>query len=116
MEGDGLPSQVCLQCVHYISRAYSFKLLCERSDANLRQYLGKPLLAELSSKDIIPLVPVQILEAQPQTDAVGQIYIPLTTEQQTIVTGAPTTVITLPKNEVIEPKIEILENDGIRRT
>lgn len=26
-----------------MSRAYGFKQLCEQSDANLRQYLGKPL-------------------------------------------------------------------------
>lgn len=42
-EGDGLPTQVCLQCVHYISRAFSFKQLCERSDATLRQILGHPV-------------------------------------------------------------------------
>jgi hypothetical protein len=40
--GDGLPGSVCLQCVHQISRAYSFKQLCEQSDTNLRQYLGLP--------------------------------------------------------------------------
>lgn len=43
IEGDGLPSQVCLQCVHYITRAFSFKQLCERSDSTLRQLLGSPL-------------------------------------------------------------------------
>lgn len=45
LENDGLPTQVCLQCVHYITRAYSFKQLCERSDATLRQLLGKPIQA-----------------------------------------------------------------------
>lgn len=40
--GDGLPSSICIQCVHQISRAYSFKQLCEQSDINLRQYLGLP--------------------------------------------------------------------------
>lgn len=45
MDGDGLPGQVCLQCVHYITRAFSFKQLCERSDSTLRQLLGKPLVA-----------------------------------------------------------------------
>lgn len=45
MENDGLPSQVCLQCVHYITRAFSFKQLCERSDSTLRQLLGKPTQA-----------------------------------------------------------------------
>lgn len=42
-EGDGLPSQVCLQCVHYINRAFSFKQLCERSDSTLRQLLGSTI-------------------------------------------------------------------------
>ncbi|KAK4879259.1 hypothetical protein RN001_007405 [Aquatica leii] len=41
--GDGLPGSICLQCIHQVSRAFSFKQLCEQSDANLRQYLGKPL-------------------------------------------------------------------------
>ncbi|KAF2896587.1 hypothetical protein ILUMI_09589 [Ignelater luminosus] len=41
--GDGLPTLICLQCVHQANRAFSFKQLCEQSDANLRQYLGKPL-------------------------------------------------------------------------
>lgn len=34
---------LCLQCVHEISRCYSFKQLSEQSDISLRQYLGKPL-------------------------------------------------------------------------
>lgn len=32
---------MCLQCVHYITGAYSFKQLCERSEITLRQLLGK---------------------------------------------------------------------------
>lgn len=45
IENDGLPSQICLQCVHYINSAFSFKQLCERSDSTLRQLLGKPMHA-----------------------------------------------------------------------
>lgn len=41
--GDGLPTLLCLQCVHEITRCYSFKQLCEQSDISLRQYFGKPL-------------------------------------------------------------------------
>ncbi|XP_033610689.1 zinc finger protein OZF isoform X2 [Cryptotermes secundus] len=37
---DGLPSQVCQQCVHQVNNAYNFKLLCESSDFALRQYLS----------------------------------------------------------------------------
>lgn len=38
-----MPTLICLQCVHQVNNAFSFKQLCEQSDANLRQYLGKPL-------------------------------------------------------------------------
>lgn len=41
LENDGLPSQVCDQCVDYINKTYSFKGICERSDLTLRQILGK---------------------------------------------------------------------------
>lgn len=33
---------LCLQCVHEITRCYTFKQLCEQSDVSLRQYFGKP--------------------------------------------------------------------------
>lgn len=52
MEGDGLPSQVCLQCVYYINRAFSFKQLCERSDSTLRQLLGRPIDTFLELKPL----------------------------------------------------------------
>ncbi|CAH2094062.1 unnamed protein product [Euphydryas editha] len=35
--GDGLPSQLCLQCVHQISRSHAFKDLVERNDTILRE-------------------------------------------------------------------------------
>ncbi|KAF5291845.1 hypothetical protein FQA39_LY14182 [Lamprigera yunnana] len=41
--GDGLPSSICIQCIHQINRAFTFKQLCEQSDTNLRQYLGMPM-------------------------------------------------------------------------
>ena len=37
--GDGLPAQVCQQCVQQVNICYNFKIQCERSDANLRHYL-----------------------------------------------------------------------------
>jgi len=37
--GDGLPAQVCCQCVHQINTSYSFKLQCETSDLTLRKLL-----------------------------------------------------------------------------
>ncbi|GBP85638.1 Zinc finger and BTB domain-containing protein 49 [Eumeta japonica] len=39
--GDGLPDQLCLQCVHQISRCHSFKELIERNDVVLREYAQK---------------------------------------------------------------------------
>ncbi|XP_045470208.1 zinc finger protein 2 homolog [Harmonia axyridis] len=48
---DGLPSTVCLQCFHNINTAFSFKQLCEQSDTNLRQYLGKPLQKNLNKDE-----------------------------------------------------------------
>ncbi|CAK1541505.1 unnamed protein product [Leptosia nina] len=36
--GDGLPNQLCLQCVHQISRCHTFKELIERNDVILRDY------------------------------------------------------------------------------
>ena len=33
---DGLPTQVCQQCVQKVISSYEFKLLCERSDTKLR--------------------------------------------------------------------------------
>lgn len=33
---DGLPTQVCQQCVQKVISSYEFKLMCERSDTKLR--------------------------------------------------------------------------------
>ncbi|KAI4464829.1 finger putative transcription factor family-related [Holotrichia oblita] len=38
-KGDGLPEQICLNCVQEINRIYLFQKLCQRSDFELRQYL-----------------------------------------------------------------------------
>ncbi|XP_069702449.1 zinc finger protein Paris-like isoform X1 [Periplaneta americana] len=38
-EGDGLPSQVCQQCIEELDSHYRFKQKCETSDARLKQYL-----------------------------------------------------------------------------
>lgn len=45
-EGDGLPQQVCVQCVLQISRSYTLRMLCEKSDAVLRAYMSKQQLTE----------------------------------------------------------------------
>lgn len=36
--GDGLPEKMCVQCVLQVSRAFTFKQQCERSDTTLRSY------------------------------------------------------------------------------
>jgi hypothetical protein len=38
--GDGLPAQVCRQCVRLVNTSYKFKQQCESSDTALRQYLS----------------------------------------------------------------------------
>lgn len=48
-ENDGLPSQVCLHCVDFINKTYTFKRLCERSDLTLHQILGKTFTHSLPS-------------------------------------------------------------------
>lgn len=40
MAGDGLPNQICTQCLQSVNKAYSFKQLCEKSDVTLRNYLN----------------------------------------------------------------------------
>lgn len=38
--GDGLPAQVCQQCVELVNTCYNFKLQCEKSDMTLRCYVS----------------------------------------------------------------------------
>uniref|UniRef100_A0A6P7G3Y1 Zinc finger protein 260-like n=1 Tax=Diabrotica virgifera virgifera TaxID=50390 RepID=A0A6P7G3Y1_DIAVI len=40
IQGDGLPNQICTQCLQSVNRAYTFKQLCEKSDMALRSYLS----------------------------------------------------------------------------
>lgn len=41
MAGDGLPELMCVPCVLQVSRAFTFKQQCQRSDQTLRSYLGQ---------------------------------------------------------------------------
>lgn len=36
MEGDGLPTMICHHCITKLNTAWEFKMLCENSDAKLR--------------------------------------------------------------------------------
>lgn len=38
--GDGLPAQICQQCVELVNTCYNFKLQCEKSDMTLRCYVS----------------------------------------------------------------------------
>ncbi|XP_058460563.1 zinc finger protein ZFP2-like [Malaya genurostris] len=40
-ENDGYPSQMCVQCVLQVSRAFTFKQQCEKTDATLKEYIGR---------------------------------------------------------------------------
>nr|XP_024219725.1 zinc finger protein 154 [Halyomorpha halys] len=50
-EGDGLPSLICHRCLYHIEKANEFKVLCEQSDALLRQYLALQTEAEIASSN-----------------------------------------------------------------
>ncbi|KAL1506098.1 hypothetical protein ABEB36_005526 [Hypothenemus hampei] len=39
IEGDGLPPQICTQCLREVNKAFCFKQKCEKSDSTLRTYL-----------------------------------------------------------------------------
>ncbi|KAK9693553.1 Zinc finger, C2H2 type [Popillia japonica] len=39
IQGDGLPNQICTQCLQIVNRSFTFKQQCEKSDNVLRQYL-----------------------------------------------------------------------------
>lgn len=51
-KGDGLPENVCLNCVHQMNSAFLFRKLCEKSDTTLREcaksWLPLPLEVEIS--------------------------------------------------------------------
>jgi hypothetical protein len=70
-DGDGLPAQVCGDCVHKVATAYAFKLLCERSDAKLRGYMRNcinsfpPQLSEVSRLSKLNITSVYIYICHP---------------------------------------------------
>lgn len=49
--GDGLPHQICVQCVLQISRAYTLRTQCQRSDTILRAYLDKHPISQKDEQD-----------------------------------------------------------------
>lgn len=63
MLNDGLPNQICMQCVQYINRAYSFRQLCERSENALRELLGRPI--QQTFLELKPLLATETLISNP---------------------------------------------------
>lgn len=63
MLNDGMPSQICMQCVQHINRAYSFRQLCERSENALRELLGRPI--QQTFLELKPLLTTETLIANP---------------------------------------------------
>ncbi|KAI8422477.1 hypothetical protein MSG28_006298 [Choristoneura fumiferana] len=50
---DGLPEQLCSNCVYKLGVAYHFKQTCESADVRLRQYLGLQLSHKYSDASIM---------------------------------------------------------------
>ncbi|XP_029721452.1 zinc finger protein 883 isoform X1 [Aedes albopictus] len=48
---DGYPAQMCVQCVLQVSRAFTFKQQCEKTDITLKEYLSRVLLLQQASGD-----------------------------------------------------------------
>lgn len=58
-----MPSQLCMQCVQHLNRAYSFRQLCERSENALRDILGRPI--QQTFLELKPLLATETLIANP---------------------------------------------------
>ncbi|KAG5883225.1 hypothetical protein JTB14_011417 [Gonioctena quinquepunctata] len=115
MSNDGLPSQVCLQCVHYITRAFSFKQLCERSDNTLRELLERPfqqtfleLKPLLASESLVPSSVAEIITGLPhlspsQTVALEEV-VPIQPHSNSI-DSLPTEMLKEPQDDLISTEI-----------
>ncbi|KAK9686553.1 Zinc-finger associated domain (zf-AD) [Popillia japonica] len=56
-KGDGLPEQICFNCVEEINRIYLFQKLCKRSEFELRQYLCPMISSSLNIKSNFDIQP-----------------------------------------------------------
>lgn len=84
MLNDGLPSQICMQCVQHINRAYSFRQLCERSENALRELFGrpiqptflelKPLIAETLISNPLPEIITSVAEPFQNAIPLGETF------------------------------------------
>ncbi|KAF2904320.1 hypothetical protein ILUMI_01848 [Ignelater luminosus] len=120
IENDGLPSQACLQCVHYITKTFSFIQLCEQSDATLRQLLGKPIAKSYvkqlkpneDAKEIIILPAVEqqsteVMQLQLNEDIKEIITLPVVEQDSTEVTQLKPNEDVKESTEIINVKVEM---------
>ncbi|XP_061730143.1 zinc finger protein 383-like [Cydia pomonella] len=52
-KNDGLPEQLCSNCIYKLGVAYHFKQTCESADVRLRQYLGLQLTSKYNDAAIM---------------------------------------------------------------
>ncbi|XP_058833078.1 zinc finger protein 883-like [Topomyia yanbarensis] len=55
-ENDGYPAQMCVQCVLQVSRAFTFKQQCERTDSTLKEYLERSTILENNTETVPEVV------------------------------------------------------------
>ncbi|KAJ8968592.1 hypothetical protein NQ314_002258 [Rhamnusium bicolor] len=122
MENDGLPSQICLQCVHYINRAFSFKQLCERSENTLRELLGRPL--QTSFLELKPLLAHDVLVPSAVTEMISTVAETLPSVAETLANVIPAHGSSIlesvtneldikePQNELDDMKFETFDNEA----
>ncbi|XP_059049628.1 zinc finger protein 271-like isoform X1 [Achroia grisella] len=63
-KNDGLPEQMCSNCVYKLGIAYHFKQTCESADVRLRQYLGRQIPEKSSDAAVMtdPIVPTTVIK------------------------------------------------------
>lgn len=111
MEDDGLPSQVCLQCVHYITRAFSFKQLCEKSENTLRELLGRPL--QTTFLELKPLLANDVLVSNTVTEIISTVSetMPSVAETLNNVAITDSTVLPMVSNHFEIKELKEPQND-----
>lgn len=70
---DGLPQLMCVPCVLQVSRAFTFKQQCKRSDTALRSIFDGNTIADNADNIAIDLNAVQAMEASPNKEMLAPI-------------------------------------------
>lgn len=70
---DGLPQLMCVPCVLQVSRAFTFKQQCKRSDTALRSIFDGSTIAENADNIAIDLNAVQAMEASSHKEMLAPI-------------------------------------------